>query len=383
MAKVHMPPIHSIMNRVREMRIRKKTVYSMAQAVPWYDPPADALQRFRKRMDEPGFNFYSPDPGFPSVRAALARDFLTRRGISTDPHRELHLTCGASQAFLSALLAVTDPGEKAVVLEPYYFDHVFAVQFSGLELVSIPMKEDTGWEIPWSELEENIESASVMVLVNPGNPTGSAATEEEIRKLVSLTGRCGCALIIDETYQRFNFTGSGFHPWQEEKAEHVLTLGSFSKSYSLSGWRIGYLFGSGEVLNESLKVQDSVVICPPAPSQTLLEECLKTRGWVENRSSEVEHRLELCRNAMRSSRGLEWRDTRGGFFTLAAIPEGISSYRLAEHLLDEYAIATIPGDAFEKTGEGHLRFSFGCLSDDDLEPAMEAIASVDLRNVSL
>ena len=383
MAGVHMPPIHPIMNRVRQMRSRGETVFSMAQAVPWYDPPSDAVARFKNRMNEPGFNFYSPDPGLPSARAALSEDFLTRRGISTDPQSELHLTCGASQAFLSALLAVTDQGSKAVVMEPYYFDHVFALQFTGLELVSIPMIEGTGWEIPWEKLEKNLEDASVMVLVNPGNPTGYAASEDEIKRLVSLTGKYGCALIIDETYERFNFTGSSYHPWQESRQEHVLTIGSFSKSFSLSGWRLGYLFGSAEVLHESLKVQDSVVICPPTPSQILLEECLKTSGWVEERSSEVFHRLELCRDAMGSSKGLDWRNAEGGFFTLAAVPEGMDCYRLAEHLLDKYAIASIPGDAFGEAGKGHLRLSFGCLSDEDLMPAMNSLASIDITGVSL
>lgn len=383
MAKVHMPPIHPIMNRVREMRERKETIFSMAQAVPWYGPPVQAVTEFRKRMDSPGFNFYSPDPGLPSTRAALAEHIRIRRGISLDPDTQLHLTCGASQAFLSALLSVADPGDRAVVLEPYYFDHVFALKFSDLKTDSIPMIEGTGWEIPWAELERSIPSASVMVLVNPGNPTGAALSEQEIRRIVKLTGENDCALIIDETYERFNFTGSSFHPWQEEKADHVLTLGSFSKSYSLSGWRLGYLFGAGHVLEEALKVQDSVVICPPTPSQFLLEECLKVHGWVEQRSEEVRHRLNLCRKAMESSAGLEWREAGGGFFTLAEIPEEMNSYKLAEYLIDEYSIATIPGDAFGSAGKGHLRFSFGCLSDEELEPAMKALASVDLNGVSL
>lgn len=383
MAGVHMPPIHPIMNRVRDMRSRGETVYSMAQAVPWYGPPEEALLRFRERMDEPGFNFYSPDPGHLSVRSSLSEDFHSRRGVNTDPECELHLTCGASQAFLSALLAVADPGDRVVVLEPYYFDHIFAIQFSGLQLDCIPMTEENGWEIPWEALRSRLPGASVLVLVNPGNPTGFAASEKELRELEALTERNRCALIIDETYERFNFTGSGYHPWQERKAGHVLTVGSFSKSFSLSGWRLGYLFGPGEILKEALKVQDSVVICPPTPSQLLLEECLKLDGWVEDRSREVFARLSMCRDALDSSRGLQWRECGGGFFTLAAAKEGLDCYRLADHLLDEYGIASIPGDAFGVTGRGHLRLSFGCLSDQELKPAMEALSSVDLTGVSL
>ena len=378
-----MPPIHSIMNKVRAMRERGAEIYSMAQAVPWYQPPEEAIEIMKQEMLGSRFHFYSPDPGLISTRVALAKEMNRRRGISLNPASELHLTCGASQAFVSALMAVADPGDRAIVLEPYYFDHVFAIQFSNLELDSIPMIEDTGWRVPWGKLEERIPGARVMVLVNPGNPTGAALSEEEIRRIVKLTGENDCTLIIDETYERFNFTGSKHHPWMETNQEHVLTIGSFSKNFSLSGWRLGYLFGADYILEEALKVQDSVVICTSTPGQILLEKCLDLDGWVENRSSQVEHRLHLCREAMKQSKGLDWRETGGGFFTLAKTPEGIDTYALADYLIEKYAIATIPGDAFGDTGKQHLRFSFGCLADEELVPAMSALASINLTEVAL
>lgn len=382
-ARINMPPIHSIMNKVREMRGSDREIYSMAQAVPWYGPPQEAIEAMKLEMSSSRFHFYSPDPGLISTRVALSREIKNRRKINLNPASELHLTCGASQAFVSALMAVADPGDRAIVLEPYYFDHVFAIQFSNLELDSIPMVEEREWSIPRAKLEEKIPGAKVMVLVNPGNPTGTALTEEEIRWIVKLTRENDCMLIIDETYERFNFTGSSYHPWMETKEEHVLTLGSFSKSFSLSGWRLGYLFGADFILEEALKVQDAVVICPPTPGQILLEKCLNLDGWVENRSAEVEHRLHLCRKAMQQSRGLEWREAGGGFFTLAKTPAGIDTYALADYLIDKYAIATIPGDAFGESGKQHLRFSFGCLADKELIPAMSALASVDITDLVL
>ncbi len=378
-----MPPIHSIMSRVREMRESGREIFSMAQAVPWYDPPQEAVEQMKQEMTGNGFHFYSPDPGLMSTRVALSREIANRRGINLNPASELHLTCGASQAFVSALMSVADPGDRVIVLEPYYFDHVFAIQFSNLELDSIPMVESSEWCLPWSKLEEKIPGAKALVLVNPGNPTGAALSEQDIRRIVSLTAENNCMLIIDETYERFNFGGSKHHPWMEHNQEHVLTIGSFSKSFSLSGWRLGYLFGADYILEQALKVQDSVVICPSTPGQILLEKCLDLNKWVENRSAEVEHRLHLCKEAMKQSKGLEWREAGGGFFTLAETPAGIDSYALADHLINKYAIATIPGDAFGNTGKQHLRFSFGCLADEELVPAMSALASVDLTDLTL
>lgn len=374
---MNMPPIHPMMNRIREMRANGETVYSMAQAVPWYGPPGEAVQALSKRMDDPITHLYSPDPGIPSARAALASDFSSRRGIEVDPETELHLTCGASQAFLGALLSVTDQGDRVIIIEPYYFDHMFALQFSGLTPDILPMRETTGWELPWEELENKLPGAKALILVNPGNPTGAALEEHQLKGLAEASYREGCALIIDETYERFNFTGSHWHPWTNGKPGHVLTLGSFSKSFGISGWRLGYLFGPGNLLEEALKVQDSVVICPPTPAQILLEECLKMAGFAEGRAREVEERMRKCREALEGSRGLHWRNAGGGFFTLAACP-GMDSYRASELLLEKYRIGTIPGGAFGKSGERHVRISFGCLPDHLLEPAMAALSSVVL-----
>ena len=377
MDRVRMPPISLIMDRVRDIRSDGETVYSMAQAVPWYSPPAEAIDGLIGKMGESGTHLYSPDPGFTSTRKALAQDFSTRRRIELDPLAQLHLTCGASQAFLGALLAVTDPGDCVVVLEPYYFDHVFAIQFSSLELESIPMRETEGWELPSAALEEAVRGAKALVIVNPGNPTGSVLSLSELEWLTGITRDNDCYLLLDETYERFNFSGSSWHPWMDGEREHVITFGSFSKSFGMSGWRLGYLFGGSDVLEQSLKVQDSVVICPPAPSQILLEESLQHHAWVERMSTAVRYRGELCKKALEAADGLDWRTTGGGFFTLAAC-RGRNSLEVSLDLLERYRIATIPGSAFGSTGEEHVRISFGCLSDADLEPAMDALSSVSL-----
>lgn len=347
----------------------------MAQAVPWYSPPDAALRGLASLFDHPAVHRYSPDPGFPRTRRAVADDLTRRRSIDLDPENELHLTCGASQAFLSALLSVTSPGEAVAVLEPYYFDHVFAVRFSGLEPVSIPMKESSaGWELPMDRLVAAMDRVRALVLVNPGNPTGMVVPDGTMRELVKLTRETETFLIIDETYERFVFTGDGWHPWMEGRPEHVLTLGSFSKSLGMPGWRLGYLFGPAVLLEQAIKVQDSVVICPPSPSQYLLELAIAEEEWIMEMSRGVKHRLESCREALAVNDQLTWREAGGAFFTLAAYSGNLNSEEAALHLLNEYGIGTIPGSAFGPSGEKHLRISFGCLSDEEIAPAMEVLS---------
>ncbi|MCK5115926.1 MAG: pyridoxal phosphate-dependent aminotransferase [Candidatus Aegiribacteria sp.] len=377
MMAIKMPPIAEIMSRISELVSSGRRVYSMGQAVPWYSPPSSVLDNLAAKLKDPAIHMYSPDPGFPWARKAVAEDFRVRREIDLDPLSEIHLTCGASQAFLSALLTVTNPGGKVAVIEPYYFDHVFAVKFSDLGLRSLPMIEiDGGWTVPMEDLNRVLPEVEALVIVNPGNPTGKVIPDSVMMQIVRMTAESGTYLIIDETYERFVFTGDTWHPWKDEHQKHILTLGSFSKSLGIPGWRLGYLFGSADLLEQAIKVQDSVVICPPSPSQYLLVEALKEEEWIREMSDGVSKRLELCRSALDASNSLFWREAGGAFFTLAAYKSSMKAQKATMYLLNEYGIGTIPGSAFGKSGEGHLRISFGCLSDEELEPAMKLLSEV-------
>lgn len=377
MTSIKMPPISAIMRRIAHLRSEGNVIYSMAQAVPWYTPPVLSLEKLAENLSNQSLHRYSPDPGYPSARFAVTEDFRKRRSICLDPADELHLTCGASQAFLSALLTVTSAGDTVAVLEPYYFDHVFAIRFSNLGLCSIPMiEEEDDWKIPLHELERVLPEVSALALVNPGNPTGKVICDSNMKKIVEMTADSGTFLILDETYERFVFTGDKWHPWQEGRPRHVMTIGSFSKSLGMPGWRIGYLFGAADLLKQALKVQDSVVICPPSPSQFLLETALMEVDWISKMSEGVKHRLERCRNALSGNRSLSWRKVGGAFFTLASYESSMTSQEAAMYILDEYGLGTIPGSAFGSAGEGHIRISFGCLSDEELEPAMEILSGV-------
>lgn len=373
------PPVASVMKRFRDLRAAGRDVISMAQATPWFGPPPAALAALEERLGDPEVHRYGPDEGLESSRIALAGDLLSRRGIEVDPETELHLTCGASQAFLGALAATADPGDRVVLVEPWYFDHEYAARLLSLEVMTVRARENAdGWRLPLDEVLRKVADASALVLVSPGNPTGAVIPGREIEEISNACDRWGCRLLLDETYERFDFTGSGGHPWAGGKPPHVLTFGSFSKSLGMSGWRLGYLFGDREILAQCLKVQDASVICPPTAPQVMMEAAIGDAGWADAAARGVRARMEACMASVAEARGLEWRRTDGGFFTLAATP-GMSSGEACDALLDRYGIATIPGSVFGPAGECHVRLSFGCLSDSDLEKVCERLASVDLE----
>ncbi len=369
------PPIAAVMDRVREMKASGRRVVSMAQAAPWYGPPETALAALAAGIAGPGISAYTPDEGQLSTRRAVTEDFRRRRGIDLDPSGEIHLTCGASQAFLGALLTVTDPGDRVLLVEPWYFDHEFAVRFGGLVPVSARMRAAAGrWVFPADEVESLLGSVRAVVIVNPGNPTGMVLTDGELQALTEACAAAGTFLLLDETYERFNFTTHRAHPWSSgRRPAHVLTFGSFSKSLGMPGWRLGYLFGEAGLLKQALKVQDSAVICPPAPAQALLELALPVEGWIEARAAEVLAARNSCRSVLLRGRSLGWTESDGAFFTMSPLPPGRNSVEESLRILDGYGLATIPGSAFGPAGEGCLRISFGCLAPDNLGEAMDLL----------
>ena len=370
------PAIAEVMGLAGQMTALGRRVFSMAQATPWYGPPEGALEALSARLAEPRTSMYSPDEGFLSTREAVARDMASRRGIRLDPGTEIHLTVGASQAFLSALLAVTDPGDRVLLVEPWYFDHEYAVRFAGLVRDGAAMTAGPGgWEFPMEDILGRIPGSRCLVLVDPGNPTGALLSGGELDALVEACARSGTFLLLDETYERFRFAPGSSHPWSAgARPGHVITFGSFSKTFGMPGWRLGYLFGDSGILGHALKVQDSAVICPPAPSQIMLERALESGGWVEERLAGLKSRLDACRSAVRASDALGWVEPGGGFFAMVRLPPGVASRDAARILLLEHGIAAVPGSAFGPAGEGFLRLSFGCLPDADIEPAMAALS---------
>jgi aspartate/methionine/tyrosine aminotransferase len=365
-----------------EQELAGGRVIRLSQAVPWYGPPQWALDALA--VHDPVVHRYSADPGLADVRELVCRRWFADRGFTVDSEGEIHLTCGASQAFLSALTVVADPGRRIVLTDPYYFDHLFAVQFLALEPRFVAMREDdTGFSLDVDGILREIKSGcAAVVIVDPANPTGSVMTEEELRLIATECAASGCALIIDETYEKFTFMSPrSWHPLQESSTRGVtLLIGSFSKSIGMAGWRLGYLVGPQPLLQQALKVHDSVAICAPVIAQALLSEALAgpIDEWLGERYKEVLARKVMAETALSSSRFLNWRHIGGGIFSLLAYDGTASSLDVAAAVLQKAGVAVVPGSAFGHAGEGHLRMSFGSSGIGELQEALERLGRFEL-----
>ena len=218
----------------------------------------------------------------------------------------------------------------------------------------------------------------MVVLCNPSNPTGAPVDRAEGAAIVRESAARGLAVISDETYMHFVFEGSHWSAASEPAwRDTVAVIGSFSKSFGMMGWRVGYILADSAICREIVKVQDAMIICAPTISQMAAEAAIR-EDWDYPLSfhAELLERRRRLSDGLGRSAGVSWSPTDGGFFAFVRIDGCADSHGLAVRLLEDAHVVTIPGSSFGRSGEGCLRLSYGSVDGDALGEAVERLANV-------
>jgi aminotransferase len=278
------------------------------------------------------------------------------------------ITCGANQAFVNGLLAATNPGDEIIVFAPYYFDHVFAIRLAGCVpiAVDLALDADDGYRIDFHGLRKALSGRTrAVVLVSPGNPTGRVAAPAEVEALCNLCREAELWLFSDETYDLLTFAPAAhISPAALPTAcpKRTIVLGSFSKTFALAAWRVGYLYADDAFIEETIKVQDALVVCAAVPSQLAALGALEaTDTYVPAALAALARRRDALLSLLTDSRTLDPIAPQGATSTLARIttPHFETAFDYSKRLLAQAGLITVPGSAFGPRGEGHLRLSFG------------------------
>lgn len=361
--RIERPPIAEINAIAARLAVSGADLINLGQAVLGLPPPAAAVAKAAQYATETRLHPYSPDPGLPKALEAVAQFIRNYKRVDWADPAHLTLTCGANQAFVNALLTVTNPGDEVVFFGPNYFDHVFAIKLAGCVPVEVPMPvRDGRFVIDFDAVEAALgPNTRALVMVSPGNPTGAVATEAEVRRLAELTSVNGRWLISDETYDLLVFPPAvHVSPASLGLHDRVIVLGSFSKTFALAAWRTGYTLGPREFIEEAMKVQDAVVVCAPVPSQMAVMGALENvEGFIEPALAELVLRRDAMLAAATASPLLEPVIPDGATFVCCRINGWESSLAFSRMLVEETGIVTVPGSAFGEHGEGWVRLSFG------------------------
>jgi aminotransferase len=228
--------------------------------------------------------------------------------------------------------------------------------------VEIPVADRDTFAVRWSDIEPHLTGRTKAVVVcNPSNPTGAPLDAEEGRRLVAELGRRSIFVLSDETYMHFVYSGRHWSAaLSAEWRRNVVVIGTFSKSFGMMGWRVGYMLADHAICAEAVKVQDAMIICAPVISQIAAEAAVR-ESWTYPTSfhADLLQRREALIAGVGAIPSLRWTPTGGAFFGFVRVDGCDDSAALARALLEDAHVVTIPGAAFGRSGEGHLRLSYG------------------------
>ncbi len=336
---------------------------------PWHIREAgiDSLQK--------GKTYYTSNSGLTEFREAVAEYLYRRFGLKYEPQSEIVATVGGSEAIDLAIRAVVNYGDEVIIPQPSYVCYEPITVLTGGKPVIIETKAENKFKLTPEELKNAItEKTKLLILPYPNNPTGTIMTKEDLEKIAHVLEGTNILVLSDEIYAELTYGRKHFSfaslPGMKERTIYV---GGFSKSYAMTGWRLGYVCAPDEIKKQILKIHQYAIMCSPTTSQYAGIEALKHGDEdIEYMKDAYNQRRKLILSGL-SDIGLECFEPEGAFYVFPKISGfGMTSSQFCERLLYEKGAAIVPGDAFGQSGEGFARLSYA-YSVDHINKALERI----------
>lgn len=351
---------------------------NMAQGVCDTPTPAVVLEGAERAMRQ-GLNTYTRFDGLAELREAIAAKSKTYNGIKVDPETEVTVSAGATGAFHCACLALLNPGDEVIVFEPYYGYHISAL--IAVEAVPrIVRMHPPDWSVSMGEVAAAITPRTKGIVVNsPGNPSGKIFDREELEGIAELARRHDLFVFTDEIYEYFLYDGRRHISFASlpGMGERTITIGGYSKTFSITGWRIGYSLAHARWAHLIGAMNDLLYVCAPAPLQAGVAAGIREldRSFYKELATAYQGKRDRFCTALTKA-GLAPSVPQGAYYVLtdvSGLPGGTGKAR-AMHLLDKTGVAGVPGEAFFHGPEGarYIRFSFA-KTDADLDEACRRI----------
>ena len=351
---------------------------NMAQGVCDTPAPDTVIRAAQQAMDK-GLNTYTRFDGLAELRQALAVKLAGYNHLIADPDTEITVSAGATGSFHCACLALLNPGDEVLLFEPAYAYHVSAILAVEAVPRVVPLRAPD-WEFSSTDLEQAVTSRTTAIVVNtPGNPSGKVFTRVELERIAEFANRHDLFVLTDEIYEYFLFDGREHVSLASlpGMAERTITIGGYSKTFSITGWRIGYSVAEARWAHLIGAMNDLLYVCAPAPLQYGV--AMGIRELPQLFYTDLIHDYQAKRdrfcNAL-SRAGLPPSVPQGAYYVLADVSRlpGETGKARAMHLLDKTGVAGVPGEAFFTSPEGHrfIRFCFA-KTDADLDVACRRI----------
>ncbi|MGI6666537.1 MAG: pyridoxal phosphate-dependent aminotransferase [Bacillota bacterium] len=331
------------------------------------------------RAARDGFTHYTATAGTIETREAIAAKLCRDNGISCDPSSEVIVTVGAVGAIMSACMAVLNPGDEAIVTEPNWPNYLAQIMMAGAKPVLLPLRESLGFAPDLDELRARITPRTRMIIVNsPNNPCGSVLSRETLIGIGEIALRNNLVVVCDEVYEKILYDGNTHFSLASlpEYRDNVLTVNALSKTYAMTGWRVGYAAGPATIISAMAKVLEASASCVSSVVQKAAVAALTGPQDVVSRMVEIyRRRRNMILEGLKEIPGIRTIAPGGAFYVFPNIAcFGLKSFDFAMALLREARVAVVHGAGLGESGEGHVRIAFSA-ADDVIAEALRRIAS--------
>ena len=387
-----MPQLSKRVENFTDSVIRRMTRISdeygainLSQGFPDFDPPKEIMDALAKAAYA-GPHQYSVTYGADNFREALARKQEKAIGRKIDPDKEIVVTCGGTEAMMCAMMTICNPGDKVMVFSPFYENYGADAILSGAEPIYIPLVPPT-YEFDIRLVEEGFrQGAKAIIVCNPSNPCGKVFSEEELMAIGSLAVKYDAFVVTDEVYEHMVYAPNKHVCMAALPGmyEHTITCNSLAKTYSITGWRLGYLIGPEEVIEAAKKVHDFLTVGAAAPLQ---EAAVAGLNFPESYYQQLlkiytEKRDYFLAGLDRI--GLEHNVPQGTYFVLIDIQkfldlpkfQGWTDLEFCEWMIQSIGVAAVPGSSFFKEEVNHLIRLHFAREKETIDEAMERLAKL-------
>ncbi|MDP9467258.1 MAG: aminotransferase class I/II-fold pyridoxal phosphate-dependent enzyme [Chloroflexota bacterium] len=384
--RVARPPADFLSEKVRSLQpsgIRRffdmlaemKDVISLTIGEPDFTTP-EPITRAAIASLEAGETHYTANGGMIELREAIIADLEHRFGISYDARTEMIITVGASEAVDASLRAICDPGDEVIYHEPSFVAYAPCITLAGGIPVPIATGDETDFQMTAAQFEAAITPRTkALFLGYPNNPTGAVLDRGELEKIAAVIDRHDLMVVSDEIYERLVYGGHEHVPFSALPGmrDRTVLIGGFSKSYAMTGWRIGWVAAPAAVMTGIAKVHQYGIMCAPTVAQFAALEALRSgEPFVIEMHDEYDRRRQLMTRRFNEI-GLHCFEPRGAFYCFPNITRtGMDDETFARTLLHEERVAVVPGTAFGPSGAGHVRACYATAYEEIIE-AMDRI----------
>ena len=357
----------SVIREMTRLAIEHEAI-NLSQGFPDFDPPEDIVQAAYNAMAS-GHNQYSPTWGNLELRVKLAEQYSNKLGWSVDAEKHVTVTCGVTEAINVAMFGLLDPGDEIIIIEPAHENFIPSALLSGARPVAVPLSEEN-FRLDVDLLKKALSNNTRGLMLNtPHNPTGRVFDVDEIRSITDFVVKNNLILITDEIYDRILYDGrTHICPGSIESLRaRTVTLGGLSKTFAITGWRLGYIIASSNLMNAMRPVHDYLTVCAPTPLQMAAVTALNLpEEYYDDMLIDYHNRRDKIMSIL-NSLGFRAQTPEGAYYVLAdysnvpSIHCDKDSRSFAVWMTEELRVAVVPGEVFYTIpgyGEKTIRFAF-------------------------